>query len=46
MTGLHQATTHYLRFDEDAPYLRLLGKRWNQKLIEAFGTLPEISWGS
>ena len=37
---------HYLRFDEDAPYLRLLGKRWNQKLIEAFGTLPEISWDS
>ncbi len=36
----------YLRFDEDAPYLRQLGKGWNQALIDAFGTLPEISWDS
>jgi putative proteasome-type protease len=36
----------YLRFEEDAPYLRQLGKGWNQALIDAFGTLPEISWES
>ena len=34
----------YLRFEDDAPYLRLLAKSWNQKLIEAFTTLPSITW--
>lgn len=34
----------YLRFDDGAPYLRLLAKCWNQKVIEAFNTLPEITW--
>jgi len=34
----------YLRFEEDDAYLRLLARSWNQKLIEAFSTLPEISW--
>lgn len=34
----------YLKFEDDAPYLRLLARSWNQKLIDAFGTLPEINW--
>lgn len=38
------APGRYLRFEEDDPYLRLLAKSWNQKLIEAFSTLPDISW--
>ncbi|MBI5619319.1 MAG: hypothetical protein HY943_23830 [Gammaproteobacteria bacterium] len=35
----------YLRFLEDDPYLRQVSRTWNQKLIEAYRTLPEISWG-
>ncbi len=34
----------YLRFDEDDPYLRQLGRNWNQKLIAAFRELPDIEW--
>lgn len=35
----------YLRFHDDDPYLHLLARSWNQKLIEAFRKLPEINWG-
>lgn len=34
----------YLKFGDDDAYLRALAKGWNQKLIEAFTTLPEIDW--
>jgi putative proteasome-type protease len=42
----HYVLGRYLRFDDDAPYLRLLARSWNQKLIEAFGTLPAIDWSA
>jgi putative proteasome-type protease len=42
----HYLPGRYLRFEEDAPYLRQLARSWNQKLIEAFGSLPEIDWVS
>ena len=34
----------YLQFGDDDAYLRSLARGWNQKLIEAFTTLPEIDW--
>lgn len=34
----------YLKFEEDAPYLRQLARSWNQKVIEAFAALPDIHW--
>jgi putative proteasome-type protease len=34
----------YLKFDEDAPYLRQMSKSWNQKVVEAFAALPDINW--
>jgi putative proteasome-type protease len=34
----------YLTFGDDDAYLRSLARGWNQKLIEAFTTLPEIDW--
>ncbi len=34
----------YLKFGDDDEYLRTLARGWNQKLIEAFATLPEIDW--
>lgn len=34
----------YLKFEEDASYLRQLARSWNQKVIEAFAALPEINW--
>ena len=34
----------YLKFSDDDAYLRALARGWNQKLIEAFTTLPEIDW--
>lgn len=38
------APGRYLKFGEDAPYLRELARTWNQKLIAAFAALPDISW--
>ena len=38
------AAGRYLKFGDDDAYLRALAKGWNQKLIEAFTTLPEIDW--
>jgi putative proteasome-type protease len=37
-------TGRYLKFEEDAPYLRQLARSWNQKVIEAFAALPDIQW--
>jgi putative proteasome-type protease len=34
----------HLKFGADDDYLRALAAGWNQKLIEAFKTLPEIDW--
>ncbi len=34
----------YLKFEEDATYLRQLARSWNQKVVEAFAALPEINW--
>ena len=34
----------YLKFDEDAPYLRQMSRSWNQKVVEAFAALPDINW--
>jgi len=34
----------YLKFDEDAPYLRQMSRSWNQKVVEAFAALPDIHW--
>ena len=34
----------HLRFEDDDPYLRLLSRGWNQKLIEAFTQLPPVDW--
>ena len=31
-------------YGDDDAYLRALAKGWNQKLLEAFTTLPEIDW--
>ncbi len=37
-------TGRHLRLLEDDPYLRQLARSWNQQLIEAFRSLPEIDW--
>ncbi len=37
-------TGRYLKFEEDAPYLRALARSWNQKVVEAFAALPDIHW--
>lgn len=37
-------TGRYLKFEEDAPYLRQLARSWNQKVVEAFAALPEVNW--
>jgi putative proteasome-type protease len=31
-------------FDENAPYLRGVREAWNQGIINAFGSLPKMSW--
>jgi putative proteasome-type protease len=35
---------HRIRLDEDSPYLRELRKRWDERLKEAFRSLPPIAW--
>ena len=38
------ATDHYIKMDEDDPYLREIKQTWNEALKNAFSTLPLFHW--